>query len=468
VRNLLASAQTVTVTLEYPQPASGNGAASASLDPVAAQDGTHSPATVQLPLASVTVPPYSTQDISLASVMSQIPAALPFASVRIQYSGAPGSLQAEAPSVEAAGNLVVDSIVQNEGNGWAGSGANPWHLDDDTESILFLTNSSDQLAHIGFQVTANGSPSYFLTSLRLNPHETRAIDIRKLRDAQQPDFRGNLIPAAATDGSVNWGRIDNLPVLGRMMQIHRQSGMASNYDCGDCSCPMSYDPSSNYMSPSTLYVLVNTNGNMRFFAAFKDCNGCDNHYDYTTSASWTSGNTTIASINGTGLIGAVSAGTTSISASYTGDTYNPVECRATPLNGGASGSFYGTVPAYAVFLEDGPYSCGCGNGKYRWYNPYDSAGQLIQENMDSWTLHETGNPSCGMILGSTEPDVMTFEDDICNCQAGCTAQINQWFSVSWKGHNYTLQAKDCPSCTVHTGWHLTVTTTSPYVTVTDN
>ncbi len=63
VRNLFASAQTVTVTLEYPQVATGSGPTPAPLDPVAAQDGTHSPATVQSPLALLTVPAYSTQDI---------------------------------------------------------------------------------------------------------------------------------------------------------------------------------------------------------------------------------------------------------------------------------------------------------------------------------------------------------------------------------------------------------------------
>src|SRR5208283_5302876 len=158
--------------------------------------------------------------------------------------------QAEVPSVESAGNMVVDSIVQNEGNGWAGSGANPWHLDPDTESIVFLTNASDQPAHIGFSVTASGSPTYYLTKLLLNPHETRAIDIRKLRDAQKPDFRRNLIPAVAKDGSVNWVRGDNLPVVGRLMQIHRQAGMASNYDCGQCPCSYNYTPSLNEMNPT--------------------------------------------------------------------------------------------------------------------------------------------------------------------------------------------------------------------------
>lgn len=38
---------------------------------------------------------------------------------------------------------------------------------------------------------------YFLTTLKLAPHETRAIDLRKLRDAQQSDFKKNKIPAGA-------------------------------------------------------------------------------------------------------------------------------------------------------------------------------------------------------------------------------------------------------------------------------
>jgi hypothetical protein len=53
--------------------------------------------------------------------------------------------------------------------------------------------------------------TYYLTKLQLNSHETRAIDLRKLHDAQQRDFKKNKTPAA-TDGSVIWVRADNLPV----------------------------------------------------------------------------------------------------------------------------------------------------------------------------------------------------------------------------------------------------------------
>ena len=72
--------------------------------------------------------------------------------------------------------------MANEGDGWSGSGANPWHLDATTESVLFLTNESNQPARVGLSITAE-NVHYYLTSLELAPYETRAIDIRQLRDA---------------------------------------------------------------------------------------------------------------------------------------------------------------------------------------------------------------------------------------------------------------------------------------------
>ena len=191
----------------------------------------------QAVLAPLTVGAYSTQDFSLDAVMSQLPLPLPYGSIRVQYSGPPGSLVAEVSSIETKGSLVIDSRVANEGDGWAGSGANPWHLDSESESILFLTNMGDQEVPIGFQVQAGGV-HYYLTDLRLKPHETRAIDLHKLRDAQQPDFQGNTIPAAATDGSVLWIRGDNVPVMGRLVVLQRGKSMASSYTAPSARAPI--------------------------------------------------------------------------------------------------------------------------------------------------------------------------------------------------------------------------------------
>ncbi len=299
VRNLLGSSQTVTITLEYPD---GQG-------------------TEQAVLAPVPVGAYSTQDFSFASVLGRLPLPLPYASIRIQYSGPPGSAITEVSSVEQRHDLVIDSRVANEGDGWAGSGAHPWHLDNETESVLFLTNMGETEAPIGFHILANGT-HYYLTDLKLNPHETRAIDLRKLRDAQRSDFRRNTIPANAADGSVLWIRLDDVPVMGRLVVVQRHKGLASNYDCNTCPCPPSYR--SLTTAPDPISLPPNTTMDCSCTEHKTDCNGLDWPAYVTTSATWSSDNTSIVYMDSTvkGRVHGVKVGNAQIKTSFTGQVWS--------------------------------------------------------------------------------------------------------------------------------------------------
>ncbi len=254
---------------------------------------------------------------------------------------------------------MIDSRLANEGDGWAGSGANPWHLDDETESILFLSNMGDKDARIGFHVQANGV-HYYLTKLKLSPHETRAVDLRKLRDAQKPDFRKNTIPAKATDGSVLWIRLDDVPVMGRLVVVQRHKGMASNYDCNVCKCPANYTGLS--VSPASFALLPGQTMQCACRATYTDCNNNIYTHDETSSASWSSSNTAVATMDSTtkGLVHALAGGTATINASYTGCsyTYDNIEhaCTSTcdPL----------TAPSTCdVVTISGPQTVWCFNGQ---------------------------------------------------------------------------------------------------------
>ncbi len=302
VRNLQGSPQTVTITVEYP-----------------GKEGPEQTALAPLPLD-----PYSTKDFSLYSVMDQLPLPLPFCSIRIQYSGAPGSAIAEVSSVETQKDLVIDSRLANEGDGWAGSGANPWHLDEETESILFLTDMGDKPARIGFQVQAHGV-HYYLTDLKLSPHETRAIDLRKLRDAQKLDFRKSRIPADASDGSVLWIRLDNVPVMGRLVVLQRHKGMASNYNCSFCCCPPDF--TSVGTTPVTVTGIPGDTVQFTCTEHKTDCNGADFPSDITGAATWTSSNAAVATVNTTGLSTAVGGGSANIIAAFTDDIWlSSIDC----------------------------------------------------------------------------------------------------------------------------------------------
>jgi hypothetical protein len=308
VRNLLGSSQNVTITIEYP-----------------GDKGPEQKVLAQLPLGA-----YGTQDFSLDSAMTLLPLPLPYCSVRIQYSGAPGSLMGHVASIDQKHERVMDSRVANEGDGWAGSGANPWHLDNETESVMFLTNMGDRECPVGFRVQANGIV-YFVTDLKLKPHETRAIDLRELRDTQKPDLMGNTIPPHATDGSVGWIRLDDVPMMGRLVVLRGHNRIVNNYDCCTCVCPASFTGTVRVENPKgttnayTLYV-----GSTPLFACmayFQNCNLATSWQNVTTSSltTWKSFNTSIATVYN-GIVTGKAQGQTTIQATYAGKVFTPPYC----------------------------------------------------------------------------------------------------------------------------------------------
>ena len=327
VRNLLGTPQIATITIEYPQPEArwdsteGPALREEPKKEVSAGETSELPPgepapipeadsiTDRLVLPPLVLGPYGTKDFSLDAAMGQLPAPLPFCSIRIEYSGAPGTAIAEVSSIELKGDLVIDSRVNNEAD-WLGmSGAHPWHLDDETDSILFLTNMTDQVGGVGFQVQAGGV-HYHLTRLRLAGHETRAIDLRKLRDAQKPDLMGNMIPAAATDGSVLWIRFDG-PVTGRLVVLKRHQGMASNYTCsGGCICQPTFD----HLEVVPL-TWAGVPGDSTLFIGRLWKRDCYNNTFYCdlSGGPWSSQNPSVASVTpGGGWVTAQSGGGTAI------------------------------------------------------------------------------------------------------------------------------------------------------------
>jgi len=454
--NLSNGPESVTVTVEYPQRDMQGTDAKTVLAPIGTKefDGEGGTSVVQTALASFQIPAYSTVDFSLFAELGQLPLPLPYASVRVQYSGAPGSVIAQVSSVDGTQDLVVDARTMNEGDGWAGSGSNPWHLDSQTESILFLTDESDMPARIGFHVVANGV-TYHLTSLKLNPHETRAINIRKLRDAQNTDFLKNKIPANASDGSVEWNRIDNVAVTGRVVVIQKNQGTASAYDCCMCPCPESYQSLS--VIPFSAYLTVGGSVLLGAMGNYQACNhGPIDYIDDSFWATWTSGTTGVAVMNsGThGEVDGVAAGTSTITVRFSDYvyTYNGVYCNGSlsPHQGTAGVTVQ--EPAYVGVGNAVADTVQCGSTNYyarRLQVPYtvlDSnkspisiAGMTVKEQL-SWTssVCATSN-DCGQ-----EPSAGTwttdggggFTDTIYNCSptcensGSCTEDWQQTFTVN--------------------------------------
>jgi len=249
-----------------------------------------------------------------------------------------------------AQSAATSGVAKAEGLGEAGV------LDEETESILFLTDMGDKPARIGFQAQAGGV-HYYLTDLKLDPHETRAIDLRKVRDEQKPDLKGNKVPAAATDGSVVWSRLDNVPVMGRLVVLQRHKSMASNYDCYICDCAPDYFDLD--VDPAAIALLVYESILFEGEAWFREhCNTYQ--WPYSVFASFESLNLPVASVTTDGTATGQSGGTASIKALYTDYYYAYdhvlIECIEHPRQ----------LPAYAsakVVTITGPQTVWWFNGQ---------------------------------------------------------------------------------------------------------
>jgi hypothetical protein len=273
--------------------------------------------------------------------------------------------------VAQAGSTAIDAQMANE-DGWSGSGANPWHLDANTESVLFFTNESDQPAHVGLSITAE-NVHYFLTSLELAPYETRAIKIRQLRDAQTADFKGHKVPLDATDGSVNWVRMDDVPMTGRLLVIRKGQGTASSYDCCTCACPLSFTDQVSVSPTPSFDFLPGQTAACACTATYYSCNNNPYYYDETVSASWSSSDTSVATMDSSvsGQADAQAAGSATIQATYSADQwywYQPQgRCLSNPIK--ASGGTTANVRRPYAAVVTGTVAQGaanCGSGEAGW------------------------------------------------------------------------------------------------------
>ncbi|MGH9455502.1 MAG: Ig-like domain-containing protein, partial [Terriglobia bacterium] len=284
-------------------------------------------------------------------------------------------------------------------------------------------------------------------------------DMRALRDAQQPDFKGNKIPRAAIDGSITWVRGTNVPVMGRLMVIDRHQGMASSYDCNTCPCPMddlqiTVKPSSGSLIPGSTLQFTATD-------EAEDCNDILHYYDETPQSSWRSQTPSICTVSG-GLAKGVSGGSATITATYAGQycTYDPLHgnCVCTPNTPQGSATITVQKPTFLLRLSSScnPYTCGTGDGAtqinelvYRVLdqnrNGINVAGMTIAEQAtQTQNTCPVGEVKDALTWPTDSSGIMIGADYLWGCQktgTNCTSTFSQYFKVTALGIPYPVQVK---------------------------
>ncbi len=200
----------------------------------------------RLELEPITLEPGEIRDLSAdiyALTQNLAPGQIETAGLEIRSSGGPGTLLAAAESVSLDGARVFRlPLVDPQTKGAAGN--YPWRISDYESTVVYLKNVTDRPRQYSGQLNYEGG-AYTLGLHVLAPGETVRIDIREIRDSQQPDDNGTILPVDLSSGQLHWSAIGSgslHSMVGRSEYFSPDGDIASTFACSSC-CGDSYESS---------------------------------------------------------------------------------------------------------------------------------------------------------------------------------------------------------------------------------
>jgi hypothetical protein len=292
-------------------------------------------------LEPLTLAAQEVRELDLAKEMARrgLPGPVENAGVDINYSSVAGSVIGRLASFDASGDLSFEVPIKDPLSGMNRVGGSyPWRLDQGYTSVLQLKNTIGETVYALIQLRyARGT--YHLERLKLAPYQTVAVDIKQLRDTQQKDIRGGVMPPDLITGKVVWYEEKIGSLIGRAEVTKLDAGIASSFSCGG-NCPCAPNYSSSYLYPDSLIGPPDQSGNFILYEMRSD--PCDNSfgpYNRTSDAFWSSSSSSVASIQGPGSIYCDNVGTCTITAQFTAYYYEAQElCLEYPSQVSPTGS----------------------------------------------------------------------------------------------------------------------------------
>ena len=235
------------------------------------------------------------------------------AGLEFEYTGTPGSIAMTALSMSRNGTQVF-RVPLNDANLFSGTGIYPWSINGDTSAIVYIKNTTNNSRDYTFQASFDGG--VYVAGLKsIAARQTIAIDIRDLRDNQVPDINGQTIPLGVMAGKAYWSMRSptHHSLIGRIEQADLAQGLSSTAACGSC-CPDSF--SNAWMSPSSVSGFIGDTSQFAPQEQDVDCFGNPRAPYVVTGAFFSSANTSVATVNSSGVATAVGEGSTNIDASF--------------------------------------------------------------------------------------------------------------------------------------------------------
>lgn len=274
--------------------------------------------------------------------------------LKVESSGEAGSIIGDLQMIGSDG-LLRDVPLRDSGTIRASAGAYPWRIDGDHQTRVAVTNAGTRAAVFNARLTYEGG-AYIVGSQTLAPGATAIFDIRRLRDAGEPDAFGHRLPERVESGQFHWSTRDPDPsarFLGRAEITSVAEHTSSSYSCGVC-CPDSYV--TGYASVSQLTLNAGDSDEVEITELLEDC--YNDRYEQPVSPSSLSYNTDVIDVDNLGG-GALSVegrddGSTTVQAGWSAVAFYEVDedCYFNNVSGSASFQVQARAP-----VLNGPSGC---------------------------------------------------------------------------------------------------------------
>ncbi len=257
-------------------------------------------------LPQITLPSLQTQSLDVASLLALFGPKNFNGSFNLAFeTQAPfGSLVTAAGSVDQTGTYVFEVGPRGVGES-ASKSLQQWSTVNGDDTMVTVWNPADEAQDFVFTLFFEGG--HYLLPLHIQPKETRSFNVSEIIQNQVPDAEGNLVPSTVHQGTA---KIAGSLAENQYILVAIESGI---YNVRKATCSQSCQWCDGYNS---FYVVdapfsVGVNGTHQESAMAQYHSGTI--YDMTTGSSWSSNNTTVATV-GTGLVTGKASGSATITA----------------------------------------------------------------------------------------------------------------------------------------------------------
>ena len=245
-------------------------------------------------LPQITLPSLQTQSLDVASLLALFGPKNFNGSFNLAFeTQAPfGSLVTAAGSVDQTGTYVFEVGPRGVGES-ASKSLQQWSTVNGDDTMVTVWNPADEAQDFVFTLFFEGG--HYLLPLHIQPKETRSFNVSEIIQNQVPDAEGNLVPSTVHQGTAKIAGVS--PRISTFWS-------RSNPESIMCAKPLAHKAVNGAMDTTASMLLsapfsVGVNGTHQESAMAQYHSGTI--YDMTTGSSWSSNNTTVATV-GTGLV----------------------------------------------------------------------------------------------------------------------------------------------------------------------